>query len=486
MPRESRFDFRGGVNLRFTEDTMDQTEFRVLRNARAEQYGGVAKRSGTRRVHDTALGAPVLGLYHWRGPAGDQTVAVAGGNLHHKLPADVNFTSVTSDFSTTYRPSFARHVRSGSPRLFIGDGKLRKWTGSVLSTVTGTGVPDALEIEVYKERMFATDGTKTLYWSSVENPEDWTLAEGGGQAFVETFDTEGIVGLGKVGGSLLVFKENSIARYTGVTSADIRIERDTEGISADIGCVAPRSIVRMEGVVFFLSDRGPYIASESGVQAIGVKVEPAFQAVNHEALRNAVSVHNKARQEILVMIPPVGGSDLAQGWLFNYRMNNWAGPWEFSWASTTAATEFERADRTESVLVAGSDGWVREGDVPEVTGKDDAPRTGAGGDTVAFEATFAAMLMGDPSAVKTAHRPQHIAAVMEEHGIMEVTTSGDTGPTQTAILAARRGSGEVPTQYRFRNAWRGRRPVLSIAENTTSTFQLNGLIVEMDMGRSIV
>lgn len=484
MPRrrESRYDFRGALNLSHSSDVLDQTELRRARNAVLTEYGAVKKRAGTQRVHTTAIaaGADVLGLWHWFPGVGRQLVAIAGGNLYHKLEAALDFTAVASTFAAGVRPSFAQHVIGGVPTLYIADGTLRTWSGSALAAVAGA--PAAKQIAVYKSRMFATDGTKTIYWSKVADPAVWATPDGG-QAFVETYDAEGITALEVVGSSLLIFKANSIARFTGVTSANIRIDQETEGVSPDLGTVAPRTVVRMEQVVFFVSDRGPYMASEAGVQGLGVKVEPAFDDAEKARLKDAVAVHHKARRQVWVFFPENGQTENNVGYCFDYRVGAWTGPWDMGGTFNVAsASHYERDDGTESVVLGGYDGFVREADVAAVGAKDDVLRAGTGGTNVTLEIELPVLLFGDPGAVKRMTPTQHVAADLAAAGALEVSVQAAGLAAQTVTLASK-GAGE--RMYSVRPGTTGRRITMTMTDRTAEIVQVNGVMLEAEMGRRV-
>lgn len=482
--RALHFDFRGGLNLSHSQEVLDARELRFARNARSGEYGAVAKRAGTRRIHESSIGggAPILGLFQWIPTGGRETVAVANGNLYHKAQGAGDFTETVADLSTAVRPDFAPHRIGADPRLFLADGKLRMWDGTTLSEVTGGIVPGAVRIQVYKTRMFATDGSKWIYWSRIDNPTDWELPFAG-QAPVETYSDEGLVALEVVGSSLLLFKENSIARFTGVSSENIRIDQETEGISADVGTIAPNTVVRMEEAVFFLTDRGPYIATEAGVQAVGVNVEPAFDDAELDHLPNAVAVHHKGRREVWIFFPENTETTNTVGYCLNYRLQNWSGPWDMGGFDVASAAMYERADRTESVLLGGYDGWVRNGDAPEVGARDDVLRNGTGGLPVTMDLELPTLVFGDPTAWKRMNPTQQLAADLKNHGNLVVTTQGQGFPTEEVAFPSE-GPGE--RQYLWAPGTQGRRITMRLRDSTPEIVQVNGLMLEAERVRRAV
>lgn len=472
--RDSRFDFRGGANLAFTDDAVDSTEVRKAKNARAGGYAGLQTRSGTQRIHQVAMGggAPVLGLHQWFPPGGRRLVAVSGGNLYEKPEGTEEFTEVGTGLSETARPSFQAHIEGGNINLFIADGGMHQWDGTDLTAVTGA--PDAVQLAIYKTRMFALDGSKTVYWSRISDPTTWSSPDGG-QGNVETYDADPIVGLGVTGASLLLFKENSIARFTGVSAANIRIDQETEGISPDIGCIAPGTICRVEQALFFLTDRGPYIASEAGVQAIGQKVEPAFDEAEMDHMKHAVAVHNPKRREVWVFFPENTKTTNTVGWCFNTRMQNWYGPWDMGEAFDVAsAANFELPSNKENVVLGGYDGVVRLGDVKGAA-KDDIGFDGTGGRVIEFEIEFPDLLFGDPTLIKRLNRAQHISADLGVKGVFHMELTSDLGGSNRLRIFTR-GSGTH--QYLFRPGTYGRRIGLRVKDESGEVVRINGLSLQ--------
>jgi hypothetical protein len=480
MPQqtESRFDFRGGVNRSFSPDVLDQTELVTAQNLELVRYGGLVKRPGTRRIHDTALPGPVMALHHWIGPQGHQIVAIAEGRLWSKGIEDADFVEVTDDednpvaFSETARATFTQHTQFGAAELYIADGTLWRFDGTDVEEVDEAHDGLALN-EVYKSRLYASDLSKTVYWSAVSQPEVWSSIFDAGQANAETYDETGITGLKTVGGSLLIFKQNSIARFTGVSTDDIRLDQQTEGVSADVGSIVIGQITRMEEAVFFLSDRGPYIGSEAGIQPVGVKVEREFVVEDFDDWQKCSVAHHKGRRQMWACLPD------GAVWCYDYRAGAWTGPHEFPFRITRMA-EIENPDGSESLILGCEDGFVREQTLRSSVHLDDVLRDGTGGVAVEVDLTLPDLLFGAPQAFKAAYASQEVTADLGEGGRIVAETSGDECPVREVAIPSR-GSGV--NQYRFRPAWRGRRLGLRIRETTSYPMELYGLVLSAETGR---
>ena len=485
------FDFRGGTNTAFSGDVLDATEVRLARNARLSTLGAVVKRAATQRLHPGVIGAAadVVGLQQWDAPAvAGQLVALSAGNLYHKALADADFTLVAGALSTTRRARWAAHRDGANVVLYFADGALRSWDGTTLVQAVA-GAPAAREIARYKGRMFAADGTKRLYWSEVADPTLWDVGAGGGFADVETFDSDGVTGLIVVGSSLLICKANSIARFTGVGQQDIQIDTQTEGVSAQVGVIAPQTLVSLEAAAFFLSDRGPYIADESGVQEAGLKVSPEFDFANRALWGEAVAAYNRRRREVWVFLPAAGEAGNLTGWVMNLRTRSWSGPWSFGFGASVLC-RYQLADGSESVAVGGYDGFVRDGDVDALpSARDDVLADGTGGTPIELDVELPPLLGGAPGRMKAM---RGIASVEADLGAVYDAVAGTGGRLEvywSSELGA--GSVHVPSRgagakdYRVHlTALMGRRPVLGLRDSTAERTQLAGVVLPLSLGRT--
>jgi hypothetical protein len=610
---ESRFDFRGGLNTASSEDLLDLTEFRYGKNVQVSTRGSLVKRAGTKRLHDTQLGAgaPVLGLSQWDAPGqAGQVVAVCNGIFHYlnrgatdfvainnvrvigtlaidavpekfkttteakvsiagavitkaattalvfsaahvitanlygvvliqinaagaistKVPVSPqayataaaalaalpapdagnvalgyiaiannagDWTANTDDLangvdvttaafvdatvtvlSTTNRVRFATHRIGTAIVLYFADGALRQWDGTTLTTAI-SGAPAARDIRLYKSRGHAHDATKRDYYSKIADLTDWSNLNGG-FADVETYDTEPLVALGVIGSSLVMAKPNSLARFTGVDATDIQIDKESEGISPTLGCAAQMTFIELDEALFNLSDRGPYLVNESGVEPCGRKIEDQFDASALAYIGSALAVHDRGTRGVLLAYVPTGQTTCTQGFRWDYLTRAWTGPIVFPFAMA-ALCEYERADGSQTYLIGGTTGWVREANVGT---KDDVLRDGTGGSNVTKTVTIQPLLFGNPGAVKYLRRDQHLEA--------DLKAAAGSAATLTVSWASEMGSGSVTIaskgagvrDYRFRLAALGHRLSLTLTDTGAEQIEITGLKLEAAFGRA--
>jgi hypothetical protein len=389
---DPRFDFRGGVNTALAEDLLDARELRSTQDGRAVR-GALTPRKGSKRVHVTALpgGAP-LGLRQWTAPGGLEVVAIAVDGLYHKLTGDAEFTKVASVWDATKPVEFAEHRVGAAIVLYIANGVLRQWDGAALTTIAN-GAPNAQALAIYLGRGFASDGTKRAYGSKIQDLTNWAPGNGGLFADVETYDTDPIVGLAKVGSSLAIAKPNSVARFAGVDPNDVRLDTGTRGISSQAGLRAPRTLLELEQGIFGLSERGPWVASEANLDlTIGEAIMDQFEALTAAARDGAIACHHPTRREVWLWLGAVC-------WAWHYDTRTWHGPW--TGMAATSACLYRRADGTETILRGAADGFVREEDAGDL---DDVHRDGTGGTAIILRATLPQLTFGDPEHEKLLDR----------------------------------------------------------------------------------
>jgi hypothetical protein len=444
--------------------------------------GEIEKRAGSQRVHVNAIGggAAVRGLFQWYPAAGAQVVGISGGNLYHKLVGAADFTQVVAAFSGANRMSFAPYRTGVAIKLMIADGVLRYWDGAAVTAVGGAA-PAALRILEYKLRMLALDGTKTLYGSKVGDPTLWGAGNGGFSADVETYDSEPIQGAIVVGGSVLLFKQDNIARFTGVDTANIRIDIETQGVSSEVGLIAPNTLCRFDEIAFFLSDRGPYIASEGSVKEIGLKVSKEFDFANKALWAAAEAVHHRARKEIWISLPAAGDAGNLTTWIWNYRTQAWSGPFVHPFQFVTLA-RYQRADGTESLIAGASDGRVRELDVIAIGAKDDVLRDGSGGANVILDVQYPDLVGGMPDVIKSLRAKNKVEADLGAAGNLEAYWSSELAPAGSSVFMGTKGAGVKNYIYKFANA-KGSRIAYGLRDSTAEIVKIVGHIPSFALGR---
>lgn len=385
MLGDSQESFKDGLNTTADLSQLGRAELRRAENARLSEFGAVSKRRGTKRTHSAALAAAILGGFSWDRASGVEQLVVANGDLHtgvYGIP--ITWSNEGGTLSGSVLPSFAS-FRDGSAEVaYLADGGLlNKWDGSTL-TENIAGTPAVKVIAVYNQRLYGITGDdETLYWGPLNNGDGLgNVGAGGGSAIVRTFGKMRLRGLLPLGSSLLLFHVQGISRFTGWTQDDVSIATGTQGVSADVGTIAPHAIVAVENVGYFLSDRGVYEVTEGGVRSISSKIETVLQSLSQADFVRARAVHCKAAREVWFYLPDVGI------YAYNYRLGSWTGPWTGVFVDQTPQALWPALDTSSTpiVLSGHADGFVRKCDEPTI--KDDVLSDSSGGTTYSLIAQF--------------------------------------------------------------------------------------------------
>jgi len=240
---------------------MGGTALRMI-NYEPSLSGGYRRISGFQNDYGTVTGSgAVLGV-HVNGELDDGIFAcrkpTSGNNYLHKW----NDTTESWDAITT----------TGSPTM-VGVNRVRfidfNWTGEVLlltdgvnpaatydgtsyTQITDSNAPDSPKYaaEFASHIFLAGDSTDpyNLYFSAPLSTTDFSPASGAGVINVGFT----ITAIKKFRNTLFIFGANNIKRLVGTSAANFTLEN----VTANLGCVAPDSVVEFGGDLLFLGPDG--------------------------------------------------------------------------------------------------------------------------------------------------------------------------------------------------------------------------------------
>lgn len=400
VARDLQQSFKRGLNTTADESQLRPDEVREAENARLTEYGGVSKRLGTQRIHDTALDGPVRAGFTWRKPSPASHLVIANGHLytapHGSYPLTV--TDQGTGLDPTAHPSLTSFRDTGSDVVYIADGDLlSKWDGTTF-TLDLPGTPNVRRLAVHNSRLFGCGdpaNPETLYHSGLQNGDTLgSVPGGGGATIIRTFAHEPLTALLAVGQSLLLFHERGISRFTGWGQDDFNVSAGTRGVTQDVGTIAPNSVVGIENVGFFASDRGFYAVTESGVTQISAAIESIIAATPASDLALVSAAHARAFREVWFCIPDRGVL------VYNYRLKAWSGPYRGTYETASPCVLWDSDDNNRPlVLFGGADGFVRQADTPQLF-RDDVLADGTGGVPIVMSVLCHRMFFRDPASEK--------------------------------------------------------------------------------------
>lgn len=487
---DHRYDFRGGRNTAVSPDLLNPNELVDTTSARlTSTYGAISKRSGTQRMHQTAFPFAIQGLYQWDGPSGKQLVVIANGQLYYRngFTYSTAFTAEgTTPFSTSQRSYFTpfRDSSSGAALvLFIAsNGKLFKWTGTVLTEITGTTLP-ADRIVAYHTRVFYRNSNfkKHLYWSKVGDATSLTtgLPTDGGSAMVDVLSGEEIVALEVIGSSLLIVAEDSIMRFTGHSNDEIVIAQDTEGISSEVGAPGQLSIVRFENAAALFNERGPYAVTETYVQPLGEQVVPDFATMTQGSKAFFPVGYNRGTKELSFAFGTAGSANALTVMVYSTRLQCWYGPWVYTSAIHSFA-RYEDSNGNEKLIASHADGFVRDMSVGSL---DDVLYDNSGGSNISMTVELPVIHFNSPGSVKSLRQVLLQAAIPSTSNI-SVKASVDGGAF-TAGSFVDTTFDNVERSYRVDIPGVGRRIRLQITDTSAGSPTIYGVSTfAYDMNRA--
>lgn len=436
--------FDGGLNAVSDDIVLQPNQLRRAINCRLTEYGGVTKRGGTQRTSNAIASASILNGYTWRRDGGTQQILlVCNGALHTGTYGSfpIAWTQQSGALSTTVPPSLVQFRDASNDVVFIADGGLlNKWDGTTLTTnISGTVECDILA--VHNQRLWGAGNTNfpdSIFYSSLNDGTNLgNGANNGGQIVVRTFSDETIVGLASINTSLMIFHRRGISRLTGYGQDDITVA--PQGVTADVGTIAPHSIVSVGNVGYFISERGLYMVNEAEVAPVGTVDKPdpllasirALTTTQFDAIR---AEFNRATRELWISIPSYGV------YVFHTILRSWSGPWDTGYLSPATTALFETLNTAGlPVLLRGDDsGYVSLCDAPNVY-RDNVSATGTGGTTFNMTAQLHRLYSGDDALAKSL-RWGYLTAQLNGSTSCSVTWKTDmvsgaaTLPTSTAGL----------------------------------------------------
>jgi hypothetical protein len=400
--------FDGGLNDVSDDATVAPNQMRRAVNGRLTDYGAVTKRGGTQRTSMSALAAaPVLNGYTWTRDSGTpQVLAICNGALRTATYGTFPLTwaSPTGTLATTGTPSFAQfRDTAGADVVYIADGGLlNKWDGTTLSTNL-TNTVAVTEIAVYNQRLWGAGNSSfpdSVFYSALDNGDTLGYgAGGGGQIIVRTFGDEPVVGLAAINTSLLIFHRRGISRLTGYGQDDLTVA--PQAVTADVGTIAPQSIVASGNIAYFVTERGLYQCNEAEVAPLGTPTTPdpllpIIRQLTATQLAAVRSVINRATKELWITIPGFGC------YQYHTVLQAWSGPWDGGYVDPDTTCLFETLDASglPVILKGDASGWVSLCDAPYVF-KDNVLGDGTGGARYALTAQLHRFYFGDDALAKS-------------------------------------------------------------------------------------
>lgn len=306
MANKINLNLSGGMNAKTSPLIIKDNECELALNYTLNKLGGLEKRAGySQYSNQPQVGKRVLGLYEFRAgttykaPVGTKVQLMAIENTDANAK---KIYSTTSGANWTERATYALYGQKSRWASFLGnvihlDGTATtavkssngtSWaTGAPAPTGTTTGAVMA-EVKVFQDRVYAMGSASTVtggiftnsnfgskvFFSSLPDVNATTITYAEADNFdVNPDDNDAIVGCENNGNRLLIFKHDSMYRWTyGQVEADRLIGVGTSAIES----------VRTNfdvGITFFANAKGVFAYTGSRPKLISRKIQPYIDAV---------------------------------------------------------------------------------------------------------------------------------------------------------------------------------------------------------------
>lgn len=312
---------------------------------------------------------------------GETTASTAGSTTLNQATLDtsnymsISWSSVTN--ATGYNVYgrkdakwyFITYLEGNSSTSYIDKGTVTPQEAFPVPEGNTTGGPKGKYIALYKDSLFIfgdTSNPSRLYYSAGGDlVSDFTVGSGGGFIDISKNDGQKGTGLIRFKDSMLVFKENSIYKFSFSTSGLPQVEQ----VSGSIGAASQRSIVAVENDVFFYArGRGVFtIGNEAGfsfdvlrTNELSAKVRTYIQSISgtrHESVSAVYATTNNANL-VIFSYTPTGGTYNSEALVYDRERLGW-----YRWTNIQANcwANYRNSSGSEYVLYGDDNsGYVKQ------------------------------------------------------------------------------------------------------------------------------
>jgi hypothetical protein len=161
----------------------------------------------------------------------------------------------------------------------------RKWDGTAAVSTLGGSPPHGQYVAAHKNYLFqahTTANPSRLHFSDIINLESWSALN-----FIDISPNDGdwITGLLPFDDYLIITKQRSVWALVGDGTSDFAVKR----IHSGIGCIAPRSLVRMGELFGFAYTEGFYLSDITKPTLITERLKDTWDALNKRRLNQIAS-----------------------------------------------------------------------------------------------------------------------------------------------------------------------------------------------------
>lgn len=252
----------------------------------------------------------------------------------------VAWTGLPLGPSGTISRNVYRTVANGSVYFFeqnIPNNTATTVTSSVADSSLGDRAPTGRDnpsgfngIEIFNDHAFGWLDD-TLYFSKLGSPEEWEIDADFIDFPGDTGDvTGGIVAAVNYRGRIYVIRNDSIHFIQGNNIDDFRSSRNSINFGP-IGAIARDSITIMDGLMYFISEQGPYVFDGASIPKYIGGNNPRIwdpyhihRILNHQQVSLIQALYYKPKHQWIVAIPEAGQNRLSTLFVYHLRYRSQA------------------------------------------------------------------------------------------------------------------------------------------------------------------
>lgn len=322
--------FGGGVDESTAITHLPLHTASAMSNMDYTEWPAVSVRAGSAKLNATAISAnPITGLFDVGFSGGTRALLAKCGTALYKWNTG---TSAFDSVATGLTAGNVRFCVYKDTAIMFGPDAPKKSTDGTTWAALGGSPPTAKYCITHADRVFALNASgyeSILYFSALEDAEDWTTTTGAGAAGSIPIDTnDGTVGTGlwelRGWGRLLAGKERALYLLRGTGPSDFTadyVTRRAGPVSQEAGVVTP------SGEFYFAARDGIYRYSGYGApEQIQQPVQATWDTLNKSYYSRIAAGHtNSGGVERVLFAIPTGSATVPDKVLVYYpRWNVWS------------------------------------------------------------------------------------------------------------------------------------------------------------------
>ena len=354
-----QYSFVSGPNYSDSLLTLAETELAEAENVYIQD--GLRGIPGAASIVASAItgGPAVAGLYGYAKRGGSKyLVALTSNGKGYYEAGGGSWTLMATSLSTaTSYWDFA--VFNDTLLLASGNNVVQKWFGSGNTAALAGTPPQSKYVSVHGDYVFLAGHTAApsqIRYSDTSVATTWPI---GNTLTIGPDDGQIITGLQKLGDVTIVFKDRSVWQVSGTSPTTFKVEPTL----ADVGCLAPNTIVALDIGIFYVSEAGPTLFNGYRAMHLDKRLKAILDTWDWTQIKKASAEYYPFRQKVLLSYARTGQSTPDRILLFDFAAARVVDATMYvpTWPILFGHTAMARAEDTLGrmrVYLGTSDGYV--------------------------------------------------------------------------------------------------------------------------------